>query len=56
MLERYCELRRDFLEEFKDCLSCSNSYSTDAKNGEDLLFCIEHNKQLKEDGFCEDFN
>ena len=38
-------------ENYKDCLSCSNSHECD------ILHCMERDGQVvEEDGYCEDWN
>lgn len=36
----------------KDCMSCVNSHVTD----EDKLYCIVHEKIVKDEDTCEDYN
>lgn len=40
-------------ENYKDCLSCSNSHSDEY----DILHCMKRDGQVvEEDGYCEDWN
>ena len=36
----------------QDCLSCGQSMVTD----EDNLFCVFHQKEVNDDGYCEEYN
>lgn len=41
----------------RDCLSCSNSFSEQKDDGNDVLHCMVHNEEIvKEDYCCEDYN
>ena len=45
------------MEEYKDCLSCRNSFSNDNEDGEHVLYCTKHDKDVTEDEeACDDFN
>lgn len=45
--------RIENIEEYKNCLSCSNSHSDE----NDILYCMEHNgKVVEEDGYCDKWN
>ena len=44
---------------YKDCLSCSNSFSIsseEAKSGTDELFCIIKQEIVQENNCCEEYN
>lgn len=42
----------------KDCLMCSNSFSADDENGNQILRCVEHEGKIvdPESPVCADFN
>jgi hypothetical protein len=42
----------DMKEVKKDCFSCSQSMVTDG----DKLFCVIHQKEVEDDGYCDDYN
>ena len=44
------------MEEYRDCLGCSNSFSEPYEDGEDKLYCLLLKKYVKEDDVCEEFN
>lgn len=44
------------MENSKDCLMCSNSYSYDDENGNQCLYCIIHQSEVADNEYCEDFN
>ena len=39
-------------KEYRDCLGCSNSFSTE----ENKLICILTDEEVSEDGYCEEYN
>jgi hypothetical protein len=44
------------MKEYKDCLACSHSQSEELENEDDKLFCVLHQKYVKEDDYCDDVN
>lgn len=45
------------VKECKDCLSCSDSFSEEGKDGNyDKLFCVFHQKYVEEEGTCKNWN
>lgn len=43
------------MKEYKDCLACGHSQSEECEEG-DKLFCVLHQKYVKENEVCDDFN
>ena len=39
-------------KEYRDCLGCSNSFSTE----DNKLICILTDEEVPEDGYCEEYN
>ena len=46
------------MEYCKDCLMCSNSFSCDDEQGNQVLRCAEHDFEIvnENDEACEDYN
>lgn len=45
------------MEEYKDCLACTASFSEEAKNeNDDKLWCIEKQCYVEENNCCEKYS